>query len=136
MENVYGTQLLRYQQLFQIPVHKGSILTETGDVFHLQTQQLLYIHQFQWVNVHQDFTVMEMETALLQAQFQLHPANLDTSMTEMEFVLQLMYQLIVYLDMQVMEQEDAFQSLLHQLFAQMDTIQMVKETVFQIHQVK
>ena len=47
MENVYGTQLLRYQQLFQIPVHKGSILTETGDVFHLQTQQLLYIHQFQ-----------------------------------------------------------------------------------------
>jgi hypothetical protein len=88
------------------------------------------------VNVHQDFTVMEMETALLQAQFQLHPANLDTSMTEMEFVLQLMYQLFVYLDMQVMEQEDAFQSLLHQLFAQVDTIQMVKETVFQIHQVK
>ena len=79
---------------------------------------------------------MEMETALLQAQFQLHPANLDTSMTEMEFVLQLMYQLFVYLDMQVMEQEDAFQSLLHQFFAQVDTIQMVKETVFQIHQVK
>jgi hypothetical protein len=88
------------------------------------------------VNVHQDFTVMEMETALLQAQFQLHPANLDTSMTEMEFVLQLMYQFFVYLDIQVMEQEDAFQSLLHQLFAQVDTIQMVKETVFQIHQVK
>ena len=80
---------------------------------------------------------MEMETALLQPQFQLHPANLDTSMTEMEFVLQLMYQFFVYLDIQVMEQEDAFQSLLHQnLFAQVDTIQMVKETVFQIHQVK
>ena len=75
---------------------------------------------------------MEMETALLQAQFQLHPANLDTSMTEMEFVLQLMYQLFAYLDMKVMEQEVAFQSLLqlnYHLFVQVDTLQMVKETV-------
>jgi hypothetical protein len=40
MELVYGTLLL-YQNLFQIPAHQGSILTDTEIVFHLQTQQPL-----------------------------------------------------------------------------------------------
>lgn len=40
MELVYGTLLL-YQNLFQIPVHQGSILTDTETVFHRQTQQPL-----------------------------------------------------------------------------------------------
>jgi hypothetical protein len=55
---------------------------------------------------------MDKETALLQPQFQIQPAQLGTSLTEMEFVLQLMYQLFAYLDLKVMEQEVAFQSLL------------------------
>jgi hypothetical protein len=76
---------------------------------------------------------MDKETALLQSHFHLQPAHLGTSLTEMEFVLQMMYQLIAYLDMKVMEQEVAFQSLLqlnYHLFVQVDTLQMVKETVF------
>ena len=75
---------------------------------------------------------MDKETALLKYQFHLQPAHLGTSLTEMEFVLQLMYQLFAYLDMKVMEQEVAFQSLLqlnYHLFVQVDTLQMVKETV-------
>ena len=75
---------------------------------------------------------MDKETALLQTQFHLQPAHLGTSLTEMEIVLQLMYQLFAYLDMKVMEQEVAFQSLLlihYHLFVQVDTLQMVKETV-------
>lgn len=82
---------------------------------------------------------MDKETALLQPQFHLQPAHLDTSLTEMEFVLHLMFQLFAFLDLKVMEQEVAFQSLLqvnYHLFVQVDTYQMVKETVFQIHQVK
>ena len=40
MELVYGTLFL-YQNLFQIPVHQGSILTDTETAFHLQTHQPL-----------------------------------------------------------------------------------------------
>jgi hypothetical protein len=82
---------------------------------------------------------MDKETALLLTQLHLQPAHLGTSLTEMESVLQLMYQLFAYLDLKVMEQEVAFQSLLrlnYHLFVQVDTIQMVKETVFQMLKVK
>ena len=75
---------------------------------------------------------MDKEGALLQPQFHLQPAQLGTSLTEMEFVLQFLYQFFAYLDI-LMEQEVAFQSLLkmnYHLFVQVDTIQMVKETVF------
>ena len=75
---------------------------------------------------------MDKEGALLQPQFYLQPAQLGTSLTEMEFVLQFMNQFFAYLDI-LKEQEVAFQSLLkmnYHLFVQVDTIQMVKETVF------
>jgi len=82
---------------------------------------------------------MDKETALLQPQFHLQPAHLGTSLTEMEFVLHLMFQLFAFLDLKVMEQEVAFQSLLqlnYHLFVQVDTHQMVKETVFQMFNLK
>jgi hypothetical protein len=81
--------------------------------------------------------MMKMETALLQTQFHLQPDHLGTSLMEMAFVLHLMFQLFAFLDIKVMEQEVAFQLLMqvnYHLFVQVDTYQMVKETVF--HQVK
>ena len=53
---------------------------------------------------------MEMEIALLQYQFQTHHAKLDTSMMEMEIVLQKIFQLFVLLDLKVMELEAVYQS--------------------------
>ena len=110
MEHVYGTLFL-YQWVIQIPAHQGSILTETEAVFHLHSHQPLLIHQFQWPYAPQDITVMDKEGAMLQSQFHLQPAQLGTSLTEMEFVLQFMNQFFAYLDI-VMDQEVAFQSLL------------------------
>jgi hypothetical protein len=55
---------------------------------------------------------MDKETALLLNQFHLHPAHLGTSLTMMEFVLQLINQLFAYLDTKLMEQGVACQSLL------------------------
>lgn len=103
--------------------------------FHLQTHQPLLVHQFQYLLAPQDITLMEMEIALLQLQFHPHHAQLDISMTEMEIVLHLMFQIFVLLDMKAMDQEAVFQSLLllnYHLHAQVDTLQMVKETVFQM----
>jgi hypothetical protein len=110
MDHVYGTLFL-YQWVIQIPAHQGSILTETEAVFHLHSHQPLLIHQFQWPYAPQDITVMDKEGAMLQSQFHLQLAQLGTSLTEKEFVLQFMNQFFAYLDI-LMDQEVAFQSLL------------------------
>jgi len=54
---------------------------------------------------------MDKEGAMLQSQFHLQLAQLGTSLTEKEFVLQFMNQFFAYLDI-LMDQEVAFQSLL------------------------
>ncbi len=59
---------------------------------------------------------MVKETAFVQPLLHLQPAHLGTSMAELETVLQLMYQLFAYLDLKVMEQEVAFQSLLQLIY--------------------
>ena len=111
---------------------------DTEAAFLKKIQQPLLIHQFHPLLAPQDITVMEMEIALLQYQNQTHNAQLDTSMMEMEIVLQKIFQLFVLLDLKVMKLEAVYQSqlslnyLLKNLNAQVDMYQMAKENVNQM----
>ena len=75
----------------------------------------------------------EIVLVILQFQFHLQFAQVDTKVTEMETVLSHLNQSYVILDLLAMDQEVAFQLLFQPLqLAQVDTSQMDKEIVFQM----
>lgn len=102
---------------FNKPVLQDTLLMETEPAFQFLIQQTKQLHQFQFLLAPLDITVMETETALLhlmllQLFLLAHHAQVDTSLMEMEFVLQLIFQLFVFPDMKVMDKEVVNQLLL------------------------